>query len=168
MRNVLAIVAFAGVVLLAKIGFARTPFGPTEPNELFQQSDLIIIGYVIESSDAPDVIPEDRFTGQMVGVNSRIHVDGIIKGDIFPLDEITLFHWRFGPKSNQFQNGPMLLNFRAPGRKFLFFFKKMPDGRYEPTSGQIDASASAKHIVPPEKPLGSVPKPRAPATQPSK
>jgi hypothetical protein len=128
---------------------ARLVTGPTEPAELVAQSDLVVIGDAIESKSTKDKTP----TG-FDGVNTRIEVQAVLKGDLKG-KELVIFHYRFSRDSNQrfAPNGPDLVVFKsdadkgAIGPHYLLFLKKLPDGRYEATSGQIDPIFSVRRLI---------------------
>jgi len=110
---------------------------------------LVVIGEAIESKDTKDKTPAN-----LVGVDTRIEVRCVMKG-AFAGKELTVFHHRFKSDAPPMINGPQLVEFRrrkddhVVGPRYLLFLKRMPDGRYEPTSGQLDPIYSVSRLVRP-------------------
>jgi hypothetical protein len=131
-------------------------FSIIEYDELFEKSDLIIIGEPItKTKDTVErtVIPgleqisPDGSRGPVpaAGVETVFRVRKVIMGDP-DIVKITLHHLREAPADPSIisTGGPMLVRFEpsvgAFNGTFLLFLMKEADGRYAPYGGQTDPS----------------------------
>ena len=108
--------------------------------ELKSSSDLVAICKFISSVDAPNdgILPNSPTNWSVVGVTSVLEVRAVLKGDM-NLKNILLHHYRMQNADETLDNGPTFVKFDPKAKGcFLLFVKKENDGRYSPTSGQID------------------------------
>lgn len=108
---------------------------------MLEQSDLVVIGQFEKTVDVPAmVVPEDLPENIRVrshAVETSFDVLAILKGDT-RVRRISLYHYRLiaelAPLTNfQFLSfGP-----KKEDEVYLMFLKKLPDGRYTPTGGQV-------------------------------
>jgi hypothetical protein len=128
--------------------------------DLRDDADLVVIGKAVASRDEP----ADRSYAtaeSWVGVNTTFKLDVVLKGKRVgtqPADteagklsgrEITVLHQRYfqRDKITTVIDGPAFVQFDTTGgTAYLLFLKLLPDGRYEPVSGQYDPDMSVKLI----------------------
>jgi len=130
-------------------------------DELFKQSDLVVIAQPTNSVDVTDRM--QKWESTFIGINTTFKIDHVVKGDLKSSD-MTMLHYRM--KSGELmENGPCLVSFRTqdirytvedgpkvhrsgPGT-YLLFLKKLDDRRYEAVTGQIDPVFSVKELTEP-------------------
>jgi len=134
---------------------------------LFKEADLVVIARADGSVDTKDEFKEKGWKGEFIGQETTLSVFSVLKGDIKNAKTIKVLHFRL-PKDVAVKNGPSLVTFRnkalplsgtingiafkaALGRpEYMLFLRARPDGRFEPTSGQIDPALSVREVNPPE------------------
>ena len=80
----------------------------------------------------------DAIFGVRIGVNTRFKISLIIKGDRHLRNqEIVVYHYKIIKAYPESDERPRLVHFDAK-HSYLLCLLRRADGRYEPTSGQID------------------------------
>ena len=143
---------------------------------LFKESDLVVIAHVQGGGATKKEWPEKFFDkGRFEGVMTIFGAAFALKGD--PPLCIWLNHFRYKEGVVRYNDGPGLVaflkeplqievkqNVKKKGKlhqqrrelrkisqpEYLLFLKKHKDGKYEPVSGQLDASFSVRAMFPPE------------------
>lgn len=113
-------------------------FQPLSPQQLNDKSDLVIIATPASTGDSGEKLFNfNGFVGQTaVGVETKFTVLTVLKGDS-TTRLVVLHHYRVDGISAP--NGPNFVSFDpAKNQQFLLILVREPDGRYAPTSGQID------------------------------
>jgi hypothetical protein len=123
-----------------------------------------VIASAKDSADTDDRAADERWRASLVGRNTTFTVDAVLKGQ--PGDRpLKVLHYRM-KDGVQAQNGPLLVAFRTKSPviegggaakykaslgtpQYLMFLRALPDGRYEPVSGQVDPALSVKEIYAP-------------------
>ncbi|MGB8352798.1 MAG: hypothetical protein WCD79_02835 [Chthoniobacteraceae bacterium] len=124
-------------------------------------ADFVVIAKTISNTDTKDVFlaEKDGYTG----VNTEFEVLDVSKGDV-DAKKITVLHFKNAPGSSH-MDGALTIHFRIKTlaetaaemhpehlqnpearQVYILFLKKRNDGRYEPVTGQLDSSLSAKEI----------------------
>lgn len=127
---------------------------------LFKEADLVVIGYAVESVETKDT--NATLGNDYVGKNVTFVVNHTLKGTAGG-GKINVLHFRFVGTVPR-DDGPVLVDFRLSGQdedpefsaslsskvvcQYLLFLKRMPDGRYEPVSGQVDPFLAVKKLSP--------------------
>jgi hypothetical protein len=105
-------------------------------DELFDKSDLVVIGTVTAAKDSDERIELPGLEAQrVIGVETTFAVLSVIKGDA-KLKEFTLHHYR--ADGGIVPNGPTFVAFSPDKRTFIAYLVREADGRYAPTVGQLD------------------------------
>jgi hypothetical protein len=108
---------------------------------MFDKADLVVIAKPVTTNDTSErtTLPGDL---QVTGVNTKFDVLLVLKGG--KLKDFVLHHYRLSNEREAILNGPVLVRFQATqGPPYLLFLSKEADGRYAPTTDQIDPGASS-------------------------
>ena len=177
MKNLKPIFAWAIIcsLLIPSIAFSRqVEDWPYE--RLFKESDLVVIAHVQGWGVTKKEWNEKFFDkGRFEGVRTIFGANFVLKGD--PPLCIWLNHFRYKEGVVRYNDGPGLVaflkeplqievkqNVKKKGKlhqqrqelrkisqpEYLLFLKKHKDGKYEPVSGQLDASFSVRTLFPPD------------------
>ena len=177
MKNLKPIFAWAVIcsLLIPSIAFSRqVEDWPYE--RLFKESDLVVIAHVQGWGVTKKEWNEKFFDkGRFEGVMTIFGAAFTLKGD--PPLCIWLDHFRYKEGVVRYNDGPDLVaflkeplqievkqNVKKKGKlqqqskelrkisqpEYLLFLKKHKDGKYEPVSGQLDASFSVRTLFPPD------------------
>jgi hypothetical protein len=136
MKPYLTIVLILATSLVAQARLIRN----WSDQELFDQSDLVVIATPTTSADTKERVDLPGFPAQpVIGVETAFAVSAVVKGDK-ELKNVILHHYRANEeRSGPVANEPILIAFKPEEkRKFLLFLKREADGRYAPTVGQVD------------------------------
>jgi hypothetical protein len=137
-------------------------------DRLFKEADVVVIASAQETIATEDRATDDRWKDSLVGQNTTLTVQAVLKGDV-AAGPLTVLHFKV-KEGVAMANGPLLVAFRTKGPtiegggsnkyvaklgtpQYLLFLKAAHDGRFEPVSGQIDPISSVKEIY---QPLPSV------------
>lgn len=116
--------------------------------ELWQKADLVAIGTIQSTADAPFMFDETPKEDTWIGVNSLFDTQAVLKGK-FAGQALTLRHFRFYSKDFIGFNGPVFIRFNVSKKnQYLMFLKRMAGGDYEPLTGQLDPHKSFHFLQP--------------------
>lgn len=143
----------------------ETSKSPPTIDQIQTQSDLVIIGELVASSRLqPDLgIPNSSVLKEvreaLAWIRSEISITAVLKGSADK--KIGLQHYVFKSIPNGTDTRVNLVHFRRGKQqvsiedtnitfntKYLIFLRKLPNGDYEPTTGQLNANQSVYHLVP--------------------
>jgi len=151
----------------ASISARLTPLWPYQ--RLFAEADLIVIAEARFSEKTADPWPRSGpLELKYVGVNTTFEVLHVLKGKK-GLSKIRFLHFNLAEAVRKSAPGEIivtspgasLVDFRGrevtirgtrltmPSPQYLLFLRKLPDGRYEPLSGQYDAQLSVRELFKP-------------------
>ncbi|MEC9092949.1 MAG: hypothetical protein VX438_09610 [Planctomycetota bacterium] len=144
-------------------------------DRLFKESDVVMIGAVQGWRDVDEKWTEKKYDQERFkAVSTAFSESSILKGESLPLC-IWVNHFCYQKGAVRYNDGPRLVTFlREPvlielkqmankkGKlsvqskglrkisqpEYLLFLKKRKDGNYEPVSGQLDAHASVRALLP--------------------
>ena len=160
------IAAFAVLVFLCSLVEAR-PVGVWSYQLLVEQSDLVLIGNVDATRAFDEKLEQSPFSDILDGRLTIFKVESVLKGKA-PGEKIDLVHFLVNTKKPVI-NGPLPAHFidrdrrttissidgvevkqerLEPRPSYLLFLKARPDGRFEPVTGQVDSSFSARKVTP--------------------
>ena len=173
MKNIIALALFC-MLIVSEVSARKVEDWPYE--RLFKESDLVVIAHVQGWGVTKKEWNEKFFDkGRFEGVMTIFGAAFTLKGD--PPLCIWLNHFRYKEGAVRYNDGPGLVAFleepilielkQAEDKKgklqqlskglkkisqpeYLLFLKKHKDGKYEPVSGQLDASFSVRAIFPPD------------------
>jgi hypothetical protein len=158
--------AFAGLFFLCGIVEAR-PVGVWSYQLLVEHSDLVLIGHVDATRAFDEKLEKSPFSDILEGRITTFKVESVLKGTE-PGEKIDLVHYLVNSRKPVI-NGPLPAHFVDKDRRttitsidgvevkqdrieprpaYLLFLKARPDGRFEPVTGQVDSSFSARKITP--------------------
>ena len=148
------VIALISLAIGANIASARLiPHWPYD--KLAREADLIVIAKAEASVDTSDILTNEPFKTELVGMETKLTVRAVLKGK-FEGDALRLLHFRL--KGLMPSNGPMLVTFQTPDQtrpksapEYLLFLKRRTDGRFETVTGQIDPILSVLQL---ERPGG--------------
>ncbi|MEM7474650.1 MAG: hypothetical protein AAF483_06635 [Planctomycetota bacterium] len=139
-------------------------------DKLMKKSDLVVVVRYVGTVEVEAPSPENPWEAEFQGLQSRFKVFCHLKTDekkYEPPKTIDFLHFY---SERSLQNGPGFVEFAkefietesASGIKqhtmqqaqYLLFLKKLPDGRYAATSGQIDPNLSVREMRTPIPPIG--------------
>jgi hypothetical protein len=134
MRQILLIIG--AVYCAAEIADARL-IAPWSYRDLIDKSDVVAIGTATATREVAERADHVGYISQhVVGVETTFAIAGVLKGDA-GMKELVLHHYR--AEGMMVPNGPTLVAFEPEKKQtFLLFLVREADGRYAPTSGQID------------------------------
>lgn len=143
--------------------------------ELLAKSDLVVIADPMATNTSSDTLEiEGRNSEEYQGLNTQFKSLAPLKGEL-KQETFTVLHFRYF-QSVTVDNGALFVNFRqqellfegkltakpekdgmseASARvsmgfgkpSYLLFLKLRPDGRYEPVTGQYDATMSCRELL---------------------
>ena len=148
-----AIVLSISMLLVASVcTFARLIHVTDLPSEN-DRADLTVCAEAISSTDIPaDILGtpgKDLSFGVRTGVDTRFRVLLVVKGDPhLTKQEIVVHHYKLAKVFPESRDQPRLVHFDAKHTYLLCLLHKF-DGRYEPTTGQIDPVDSVWELKPP-------------------
>jgi hypothetical protein len=163
--RVLHLTSVVGLVLAAGVAHARIVRDWTY-DDLFKESDLIVIANVIETKVTPitDSLTEnglEQFGYPYEQLETVLRVRSVVKGK-FDHPRLPLVHFRYAAKGLfTIDNGPMLFEFpksdrwsrigkrfeeAVHGPEYLLFLKARKDGKYAPVTGQVDPVRSVRAL----------------------
>lgn len=165
MRGVSIVVALAFVTGLTTPALGRKlenwPY-----DRLFKEAELIVIATADGTVDTKDKYRREGLEIDLVGQETMLTVDAVVKGDVKDQKKLKVLHYRL-PNEVRIEDGPCLVSFRKDyvhlkgeinGKKFkaslgrpeyLLFLRLRPDGRYEPISGPYDPALSVREMQEP-------------------
>ena len=164
-----------GALFLSSIGSARHVENWTY-ERLFEEADLVVIGYVKSFSASREKWPEKIFEkDRFEGVNTVFGAKSVLKGT--PPPGIDVIHFKYKQGAQPYNDGPGLVSFfhrpvsievrqteeesgtskeslqlrenRISKPEYLLFLGKRENGKYEPVSGQMDAAESVRILASP-------------------
>jgi hypothetical protein len=143
------------------------PVGVWSYQLLVEQSDLVLIGDAESARVFDEKLQESPFSEILEGRLTTFKVESVLKGKA-PGEKIDLVHFIVNTKRPVI-NGPLPGHFVDKDRRmtitsidgvevrqnrveprpaYLLFLKARQDGRYEPVTGQVDSTFSARKITP--------------------
>ena len=157
--------AFVVAIILCDTLEAR-PIGVWSYKALAEQADLVLIGTVESIRAVDEKLDQSPFGDILEGRLTTFKVETVLKGNASDA-KIELVHFQVQATKNV-PNGPLLATFVSKEHRltitsvdgvevkqerlerkpeYLLFLKVRPDGRYEPVSGQVDSSFSARKVL---------------------
>ena len=173
-------VIFAAVICLQVTAVARfVSEWVSNPQEVFNRSDLVVVASPLSSTNCGPatntIMAGDEAMSPMwrtwwlavIPVNTAFETSAVLKGSL-ETNRLIVFHYSWNPNAKDcpivihdalhlvsFTNhlaypdgGSAIVYFRSPS--YLLFLKRQKDGRYMPTTGQIDPIYSVQLLASPE------------------
>jgi len=133
--------------------------------DLVAESDVVVIATALSTAadNGRDFDKELRgLENEVESVITHFRIGGIVKGGVKG-DRLSLMHYRFKPEQRPIVNAPGLVRFEAEGPvigkeertgqrrhgappEYLLFLKVTGDGKFVPTTGQMDPDGSVRRI----------------------
>jgi hypothetical protein len=134
----------AAILIFATTGIAKArAVKMWTPEELFNQSDLVVIATPTSVADTGEhgPFPGSQFRDQpVIGVVTTFAVRKVLKGDK-GIAVVILHHYRPGPM--EVPNAPGFISFNPKSKQsYRLFLVRERDGRYAPVAGQVDPDLS--------------------------
>lgn len=138
-------------------------------DKLFKHADLVVFATAMKTEAADDKPPAHSWSYEFAAQTTTFKVSHALKGKADG-EPIKVLHYKFGELKQGVDrhaltliiDGPSLVAFRTsavtikakgdkgittlPTPEYLLFLKRMPDGRFEPVSGQIDPALSVREV----------------------
>ncbi len=112
--------------------------------QLHEAADVVVIGTVRSSADAPGHEYPNAKDDTWIAVDTAFSVDCVLKGGL-RANILTVRHHRYYDKKATIKtlDGPAFVEFRSRlTRKYLIFLRHADDGVFEPLTGQYDPGDS--------------------------
>jgi hypothetical protein len=154
------------VVVVSSAVVEARPVGVWSYQSLVEQSDVVLIGYVDATKDFDEKLEKSPFSDILEGRLTTFKVESVLKGKATG-EKIDLVHYLVN-SDKPVINGPLPAHFIDKDRRmtitsidgvevkqdrveprpaYLLFLRARPDGRYEPVTGQVDSTFSARKIT---------------------
>ena len=153
MKKNSSIVVCIFVLLVATVCTSARLLHVTDIPSENDKADITVCAEAISSTDVPgDILGtpgKDLLFGVRTGVDTRFRVLLVVKGDRHLTNqEIVVHHYKLAKVFPESMDRPRLVHFDAKHSYLLCLLNKA-DGRYEPTTGQIDPVDSVWELKPP-------------------